>query len=126
MLRQVDAIPLEPLIGWDPTLNGNIAELLQEPTLMGAYEGAGITVLAKGVQDINGQPDPNCSANGVCTVLTASPSDCNNYPSNFQCNPSRIDRMTFTSSSQGGGGIFLHGRNHFMEISNNRVYANAG
>jgi hypothetical protein len=126
MQRKVDAIPLEPVVGWDPTLNGNIAELLQEPTLLGAYEGAGITVLAKGVRDINGQPDPNCTANGTCTVLTASTSDCNNYPSNFLCNPSRIDGITFKNSSQGGGGIFLHGWNHFTEVSNNRVYANAG
>jgi hypothetical protein len=48
MQRQVDAIPLEPVIGWDGTLNGNLGELLIEPTLMGAYEGAAITVLAKG------------------------------------------------------------------------------
>ncbi len=34
-------------VGWDATLNGNLAEQLHEPTLMGAYEGAGITVLAR-------------------------------------------------------------------------------
>ena len=45
---QVDRIPLEGIVGWDTTLNGNLAQLLQEPTLMGAYEGAGITVLGKG------------------------------------------------------------------------------
>ena len=45
----MDRIPLEGIVGWDATLNGNLAELLQEPTLMGAYEGAAITVLAKGV-----------------------------------------------------------------------------
>ena len=28
-------------------MNGNLAEMLQEPTLMGAYEGAGITVSRK-------------------------------------------------------------------------------
>ena len=43
---QIDRLPLEATVGWDANLNGNIAELLQEPTLMGAYEGAGITVLA--------------------------------------------------------------------------------
>ncbi len=47
---QVDRLPLEATVGWDATLNGNLAEQLQEPTLMGAYEGAGITVLAKGVR----------------------------------------------------------------------------
>ena len=46
---QVDRLPLEATVGWDATLNGNLAELLQEPSLMGALEGAGITVLAKGV-----------------------------------------------------------------------------
>ena len=49
----VDPIPLEPVVGWDPSLNGNIAELLQEPTLMGAYEGAAITVLAKDLENNN-------------------------------------------------------------------------
>jgi Bacterial cadherin-like domain len=127
---QVDPIPLEPIVGWDPTLNGNVAELLQEPTLMGAYEGAAITVLGKGTRGVtvNGvqQYDPNCTANGVCTPLTNSTADCTNYPSNFLCNPSRIDGMTFVNSSQGGGGIFLHGWNHFTEVSNNRVRSNAG
>ena len=130
MQRQVDAIPLEPVVGWDTNLNGNLAELLMEPTLMGAYEGAAITVLAKGVRDVPGvnglQPDPNCTANGICTPLTNSADDCKKYPTNFQCNPSRIDGMTFTNSSQGGGGIFLHGWNHNMEIANNRVMSNAG
>lgn len=126
MQRKIDPIPFEPTVGWDNTLNGNLGELLIEPTLMGAYEGAAITVLAKGVQDVNGQPDPNCIANGICAPLTASASDCANNPGNFLCNPSRIDGITFTNSSQGGGGIFLHGWNHNMEVSNNRVFGNAG
>ena len=46
---QVDRIPTEATVGWDATLNGNLAEMLQEPSLMGALEGAGITVLSKGV-----------------------------------------------------------------------------
>jgi hypothetical protein len=77
---------------------------------------------------VNGvlQSDPNCSANGICTPLTSSAADCSTYPSNFLCNPSRIDGITFTNSSQGGGGIFLHGWNHNMEVSNNRVFGNAG
>jgi len=126
MQRQVDAIPFEPVISWDSNLNGNLGELLMEPTLMGAYEGAAITVLAKGVADVSGQADPNCIANGICTPLTNSSADCTNYPSNFLCNPSRIDGMSFTNSSQGGGGIFLHGWNHNTEVSNNRVFGNAG
>ena len=53
---QVDRLPLEGILGWDATVNGNLAQLLQEPTLMGAYEGAGITVLSKGVN----VPDAGC------------------------------------------------------------------
>ncbi|NPT60323.1 hypothetical protein GNZ13_38650 [Paraburkholderia sp. 5N] len=133
MQRKVDTIPFEPASGWDFNLNGNLAELLIEPTLMGAYEGAAITVLGKGVKDVPlGTADPNCVANGICTPLTGptlfqpNPPDCTNYPSNFLCNPSRIDGMSFTNSSQGGGGIYLHGWNHYTEVSNNRVFANAG
>jgi hypothetical protein len=122
MQGQVDPIPLEPLVGWDPTLNGNIAELLQEPTLLGAYEGAAITVLAKGVQS----PDANCTANGVCVPLTNSTRDCNRWVGNFLCNPSRVDGISFLNSSEGGGGIFLHGWNHSIEVSNNRIHSNAG
>jgi len=44
---QIDRLPLEAVVGWDATQNGNMAELLQEPSLMGAFEGAGITVLSK-------------------------------------------------------------------------------
>ena len=46
---QVDRLPLEAAVGWDARQNGNMAELLQEPSLMGALEGAAITVLSKGV-----------------------------------------------------------------------------
>ncbi|GAB3626132.1 hypothetical protein PTE30175_00870 [Pandoraea terrae] len=121
MEGKVDAIPFEPVFGWDSNANGNLAELLIEPSLMGAYEGAGITVLGKGVT-----ADPVCVANGTCPPLTNSSTDCNNNPSNFLCNPSRIDAMSFSNSSQGGGGIFVHGYNHNIEIANNRVFANAG
>ena len=171
---QVDRIPLEGIVGWDTTLNGNLAQLLQEPTLMGAYEGAGITVLAKGVRypgagtsTGNRQLDPINPATGrpfpltnvfgtgtdtaagsfiahegqfpVPTVeLTASSADCgtgtsgatgfvaNPFPSNFQCNPSRIDGLSVTDSSQGGGGVFVHGWAHNLEIANNRIYNNSG
>jgi hypothetical protein len=53
----VDRVPLEGILGWDATVNGNIAEQLQEPSLMGAYEGAGITVVAKGVNIPAGATD---------------------------------------------------------------------
>ena len=42
------------------------------------------------------------------------------------CNPSSIDGLGITDSSQGGGGIFLHGWDHNLQIANNRIYSNAG
>src|SRR6202008_864059 len=50
MFLRGDRIPFEAIIGWDAAGNGNLAQVLQEPTLMGAYEGAGITVLGRGVR----------------------------------------------------------------------------
>jgi hypothetical protein len=145
---QVDRLPLEAVIGWDTSLNGNLAQLLQEPSLMGAYEGAGITVLAKGVRFPSGVmvfgigPDTVAGSNIAhegqmplgTNQLTNSSADCNTlgsgaktgYSSNFQCNPSRIDGLSITDSSQGGGGVFVHGWAHNLEIANNRVYNNSG
>ena len=31
---QIDRLPLEAVVGWDATVNGNLAEQLQEPSLM--------------------------------------------------------------------------------------------
>jgi len=133
MQFQVDRLPLEAVVGWDASLNGNLAEQLQEPTLMGAYEGAGITVLAKGVRFPAGA---NPFASDIFPVGTSllTTADCvtsntnatNPFPSNFQCNPSRIDGLSITDSSQGGGGIFVHGWAHNLEIANNRVHSNTG
>jgi hypothetical protein len=142
---QVDRIPLEGIVGWDTTLNGNLAQLLQEPTLMGAYEGAGITVLARGVQypartNVFGvatdtENNANIAHEGqmpLGTILltanncTSGRSGANPFPSNFQCNPSRIDGLSVTNSSQGGGGILVHGWAHNLEISNDRVYNKTG
>jgi hypothetical protein len=135
---QVDRLPLEATVGWDATLNGNLAEQLQEPTLLGAYEGAGITVLSKGVRFPNGSDpfgaDTFPAGTTLLTTATTGTSGCgantttahNPFPSSFQCNPSRIDGLSVTNSSQGGGGIFVHGWAHNLEISNNRVYNNQG
>lgn len=129
---QVDRIPLEGIVGWDTNLNGNLAQLLQEPTIMGAYEGAGITVLAKGVRvpsgvsEFSGGTAIEGDFPAGTVVLTNNVADCHDYPANFLCSPSRIDGLTITNSSQGGGGIFLHGWSHYIEISNNRVLNNAG
>ncbi|HWC17048.1 MAG TPA: hypothetical protein VG498_08530, partial [Terriglobales bacterium] len=168
---QVDRIPLEGILGWDASVNGNLAEQLQEPTLMGAYEGAAITVLAKGVRYPAGSTQifgngadtggiatesqmplgtvlltdgvhptgDSCDANGnllpagrpgfFCSNTSApnpNAKDCTDYPSNFLCNPSRIDGLSITNSSQGGGGIFVHGWGHKLQITNNRILNNTG
>ena len=135
---QVDRLPLEAVVGWDATLNGNLAQLLQEPTLMGALEGAAITELGKGVVFptgsnpfaadtfptgtllLNGTTSTSrgCGPNG--TALT------NPFPSNFLCNPSSIDGLNVRNSSQGGGGIFVHAWGHDLQIANNRVNNNSG
>ena len=137
---QVDRLPLEATVGWDAGLNGNLAEQLQEPSLLGAYEGAGITVLAKGVRVPEGLnpwtdgAEPAGFPAGTA-LLRNVPQDCgsgdgrtnpNLFPSSFQCNPSSIDGLSVTNSSQGGGGIYVHGWAHNLEIANNRVYNNQG
>ena len=135
---QVDRLPLEAAVGWDATLNGNLAELLQEPSLMGALEGAAITVLGKGV-DFPSSPWDTTLAAGFptgTTLLTSSNQSCgsgsgnggsaNPFPSSFWCNPSSIDGLGITDSSQGGGGIFIHGWGHNLQVANNRITSNAG
>ncbi len=127
---QVDRLPLEATTGWDATLNGNLAEQLQEPTLMGAYEGAGITVLAKGVNFPNNNTefaaDTFPANTTLLTANNANSTNCNAFASDFYCNPSRIDGLSITNSSQGGGGIFVHGWAHNLEIANNRIHNNQG
>jgi hypothetical protein len=135
---QVDRLPLEGVLGWDTTTNGNLAQLLQEPTLLGAYEGAGITVLSKGVKVPAGTNVGSYYGNGAEATFptgtqlltesdcTTGPNGTNPYPSNFQCNPSAIDGLSVTDSSQGGGGIFVHAWAHNIQIANNRVYNNIG
>ena len=162
---QIDRLPLEAVVGWDATLNGNLAEQLQEPSLMGAYEGAGITVLGKGVwippgtspwtdgsepgafpldpvsalllQDVPqfasddegvpiGPQYSYCWTTASAFTTSKVELNPNPYPSNFICNPSSIDGLTIRDSSQGGGGVFVHGWAHNLQIANNRIYNNAG
>jgi hypothetical protein len=119
-----DRVPFEPIVGWDATGNGNLAQVLQEPTLMGAYEGAGITVLGRGVKIPPNSTDfwgiqagivagaPGAFPDGS-VYLSASTADCTpnttskgrDYGTgNYLCNPSRIDGVSITNSSQGGAG----------------------
>jgi len=132
---QVDRVPLEGIVGWDTTTNGNLAQLLSEPTLMGAYEGAAVTVVGKGVNPgpgdyfgvANEATFPTGSTNLTTANCTTSRTNSTNpYSSNFQCNPSSIDGLTLTDASEGGGGIFVHGWAHNLQIANNRVFANIG
>jgi hypothetical protein len=145
---QVDPLPAEAVLGWDASTNGNLAQLLQEPSLMGALEGAGITVLGKGVNLNGGISDVEGAFPAGTTWLTGpvtsagvfsngtgdqnplchtSPSvTANPFPSNYVCNPSSIDGLSITQSSQGGGGIFVHAWAHNLQIANNRIYSNAG
>jgi hypothetical protein len=140
---QVDRLPMEGVLGWDTSVNGNLAQLLQEPTLMGAYEGAGITVISKGVDTHGaagyfGSGTTESAFPAGTTLLTGNSNDCgksrpgangyvpNPYPSNFQCNPSSIDGLSITNSSQGGGGILVHAWGHNLQIANNRVHNNSG
>jgi hypothetical protein len=133
----VDRVPTEGILGWDATLNGNLAEQLIEPSLMGAYEGAALTVLAKGVNIPSGSgvdawgtgaeaAFPDGSTLLSAEDCTSGPRGTNPWPSNFYCNPSSIDGLSMTNSSQGGGGIFVHGWAHHIQIANNRVYSNTG
>jgi hypothetical protein len=134
---QVDRLPLEGIVGWDATVNGNLAQLLNEPTLMGAYEGAAITVVAKGVRYPVGAPylfgngpdtgtvategqvplSTRLLTNGVASAANkVTPGDdCKDFPSNFLCAPSAIDGLSLTDSSQGGGGIFSHAWGHNLQ-----------
>jgi Bacterial Ig domain len=136
----VDRLPFEAVLGWDATLNGNLAEQLIEPSLMGAYEGAAITVLGKGVLFPTGTalsdafgattgaafPDNTRLLNGTSDCTTSRFNATNPYPSNFYCNPSSIDGLGIRNSSQGGGGIYVHAFAHFLQVANNRVYNNIG
>jgi hypothetical protein len=138
---QVDRLPLEATVGWDANLNGNLAELLQEPSLMGALEGAAITVLSKGAFFPTDPFDPtllagfptgsvlftgsNQNERRYCPGSTFRPA-APGFTSNFWCNPSSVDGLTITDSSQGGGGIFVHGWGHNIQIANNRIQNNAG
>ena len=147
---QVDRLPLEAVVGWDATLNGNLAELTARArSLLGAYEGAGITIVSKGL-DFHGAvpwndgtengafptvttlltgagPNPNALPTGDSNPLCVDGSGgANRFPSNFMCNPSSVDGITITNSSQGGGGMFIHGWAHNLQVANNRIFNNAG
>jgi hypothetical protein len=100
---QVDPLPGQEIVG---------GVVLLEPTVLSTEEGAGITVLAKDFE-------PNhCRARGGDPTAET-------WKSNFYCGASRIDGISVTGGDSGGG-IYVNGWAHNLEISNNRVYGNAG
>jgi Bacterial Ig domain/Bacterial cadherin-like domain len=101
---QVDPLPTQEITG---------GAVLLEPSVLGSEEGAGITVLAKNL------PAFQCSG-GATSTFNRRVTD-----SNFRCHPSRIDGISVTGGDAGGG-IYVNGWAHGLEISNNRVYGNAG
>lgn len=101
---QVDPLPTQEITG---------GVVLLEPSVLGTEEGAGITVLAKNL------PQNRCSGGPASTYGHAI------TESNFLCKPSRIDGISITGGDAGGG-IYVNGWAHGLEISNNRVYGNAG
>ena len=106
-------IMVDPLPGQEIT--GGIIQL--EPSVLASESGAGITVLAKGeLTDVNG---------AVVRRLTRSSADCRYSASNFLCAASRIDGISVTGGDAGGG-IYVNGWAHNLEIANTRVYGNAG
>jgi hypothetical protein len=94
---------VDPLPGQEIT--GGV--VLLEPSVLSSEEGAGITVL--------GKQDPT-NANGRVTSYG---------PNSYWNHPSRIDGLTVTGGDSGGG-IYVNGWAHNLEISNNRIHGNAG
>src|SRR2546430_17308382 len=99
---------------------------------MGALEGAAITVLSKGV-DVHGQNpfDPTLlggfpTGSTLLTAANCGGTGSNPFPSSFQCSPSSIDGLGVTDSSQGGGGIFVHGWGDKLQIPHKPIFNKAG
>ena len=101
---QVDPLPTQTVTG---------GAVLLEPSVLGTEQGPGITVLAKNL------PAGQCTG-GATTTYGKPVTD-----SNFRCAASRIDGVSVTGGDSGGG-IYVNGWAHGLEISNNRVYGNAG
>jgi hypothetical protein len=110
-VSQVDPLPTQEITG---------GVVLLEPSVLGAEEGAGITVLAKNLTALE------CSAGGRSTYVDPTTGASHDITeSNFRCAPSRIDGLSVTGGDAGGG-IYVNGWAHNLEISNNRIYGNAG
>ena len=105
-ISQVDPLPGQ-------TVTGGLVQF--EPSALSTEEGPGIIVLAKNPAAISCSDTTQSNAGLISLVKD----------SNFSCAPSRIDGLTVTGGDTGGG-IYVNGWAHNLEISNNRIYGNAG
>ena len=117
--NQTGPSQVDPLPGQEIT--GGI--VLLEPSVLGTEQGAGVTVLAK---------DPaaaSCTSTAPSTYSTDGGTTFHQMrESNFNCvvaGMARIDGISVTGGDAGGG-IYVNGWAHNLEISNNRVHGNAG
>lgn len=85
-----------------PGQNGVDGAPIIGPGILGDEEGAGVTVIAKNDPSI-GSPGPN----------------------SFRFHASGIDGLTITGGDSGGG-VFVNGYAHGLQISNNSIYGNSG
>jgi hypothetical protein len=113
--NQIGTSQVDPLPGQEIT--GGI--VLLEPSVLGTEEGAGITVLGKDL--LPGQ----CTGGDLSTYITPDGATHHVTESNFNCKSSRIDGVSVTGGDAGGG-IYVNGWAHGIEIANNRVFGNAG
>ncbi|MFL9988588.1 Ig-like domain-containing protein [Paraburkholderia sediminicola] len=130
---------IDPLPGQE--LTGGIVQL--EPSALSTEEGAGITVLAKNgatgsvgcfnrnrpgvVPGFSVATSPDGSTKMTSDNVPLLSFKANPAWSNFACSSvkSSIDGVSVTGGDAGGG-IYVNGWAHNLQIANNRVFGNAG
>jgi len=116
-----NVLPGIPTVDPLPGQEINAGVVMLEPSVLASEEGAGITVLAKGYKADGTTP---LNQGTDCRAASANYSS-----SNFLCangyHHARIDGVSVTGGDAGGG-IYVNGWAHNLEIANNRVYGNAG
>jgi hypothetical protein len=106
----------DPLPGQEIT--GGV--VLLEPSVLTDVQGPGITVLAKNLG--TNACNPNSRNYSVANFSCA---DDNITGNNHHVAHARVDGITITGSDAGGG-IYVNGWAHNLEISNNRIQGNSG